>query len=72
MLDYAVKLTRTPWEVTEEDIETLREAGFSDRDILDIAQVVAYFNFSTRIASGLGIELEPYYTEQGRPAHIDE
>ena len=43
MLTYAVKLTRTPWEVVESDLEPLRREGFSDRDILDIVEVTAYY-----------------------------
>src|ERR1700739_1940717 len=39
MLDFAVKLTAQPWEIEEEHRERLRRAGFSDRDIWDIAAV---------------------------------
>jgi uncharacterized peroxidase-related enzyme len=60
MLDYAAKLTRTPHDVTEEDVEALRERGFSDRAILDVAQITAYFAFATRMAEGLGVSLEGY------------
>ena len=55
MLDYAAKLTREPWGVCEGDVQGLRDAGFSDSDILDIAQVTAYFAYSNRIADGLGV-----------------
>lgn len=58
MLDYAVKLTLTPGTVTREDVETLRQAGFDDRAILDIAQITAYFAFVNRTADGLGVALE--------------
>lgn len=61
MLDYAAKLTREPWTMTESDVEALREAGFSDTAILDIAQVAAYFAYVNRMADGLGVELEPYW-----------
>jgi uncharacterized peroxidase-related enzyme len=60
MLDYAAKLTRTPAAVGEADVEGLREAGFEDRAILDIAQITAYFAFVTRLADGLGVTLEDY------------
>ncbi len=59
MLDYAVKLTRTPGEMSEGDLAPLREQGFSDVAILEIVQVTALFNYYNRIADGLGIELEP-------------
>lgn len=55
---YADKLTRNPRDMTEDDVTALREVGFDDRGILDACQIVAYFNFVTRIAEGLGVELE--------------
>jgi len=59
LLDYAVKLTRTPGEMRREDAEALRNEGFTDRAILDAAEVVGYFNYINRIADGLGVDLEP-------------
>lgn len=64
MLEYADKLTRTPWEMQPEDVEALRQAGFSDADILDINQVTGYFAFVNRLADGLGVELEPYWDKE--------
>jgi uncharacterized peroxidase-related enzyme len=58
MLRYAVKLTKTPVEVVESDIESLRQAGFADEDILRINLITSYFNFANRIVSGLGVPLE--------------
>lgn len=58
MLDYAVKLTRTPWAVEAKDVEALRGAGFDDRAIHDICAITSYFAFVNRIADGLGVELE--------------
>ena len=60
MVTFAVKLTKTPGAMTDADIEAVREAGFSDRDILDIVEVVGYYNYANRIADGLGIELETW------------
>jgi uncharacterized peroxidase-related enzyme len=60
LLDYAVKLARSPNTVVEQDVEALRDAGFSERAILDIAQVTAYFSFVVRIADGLGVTLEDW------------
>jgi uncharacterized peroxidase-related enzyme len=51
MLDFAVKLTKEPWAVEDEDRETLRHAGFSERDIWDISAVAGFFNMSNRVAS---------------------
>ena len=63
MLDYAAKLTRAPWNMTADDVRGLRACGFSDRAILDIAQVVAYYAYVNRIADGLGVSLESYWAE---------
>ena len=56
MLEYAEKLTRNPDKVTREDVELLKKY-FTDREILDIALITAYFNFVNRIALGLGVEV---------------
>ncbi len=64
MLDYAVKLTKTPWAVEKRDVEKLQHAGFSDAAILDINQIVGYYNFVNRLADGLGVELEAYWQEE--------
>ena len=50
MLDYAVKLTLTPWSVGEGDVERLREVGFDAAAILDICQVASYYNYVNRRA----------------------
>ena len=63
MLDYAAKLTRTPWENQESDVVQLRDVGFDDRSILDMAQVTAYYAYVNRIADGLGVSLEDYWAE---------
>ena len=63
MLDYAAKLTLTPHEMVPADVENLRAAGFSDRAILDIAQITAYYAYVNRIADGLGVSLEDYWAE---------
>ena len=60
MLRYVDKLTRTPAQMEAEDLRPLRDAGFSDGDILHIAEVTAYYAYVNRIADGLGVELEPW------------
>ena len=59
MPESAVLLTRPPREVTEADIQALRTVGFSDRDILAIVEVTAYYAYANRVADGLGITTEP-------------
>src|SRR5262245_7684712 len=51
MLDFAVKLTEAPDKIDEQDRKGLRRAGFSDRDIWDIAAVAAFYNMSNRLAA---------------------
>ena len=51
MLDFAVRLTEAPDKIEEADREELRRAGFSDRDIWDIAAVAAFYNMSNRLAA---------------------
>ncbi len=60
---YAIKLTRTPHEMVESDLAPLRATGLGDRDIVDLNQVVAYFNYVNRVADGLGVELEARWAD---------
>lgn len=59
LLTYADALTRRPGSLTEADLQPLRAAGLSDRAILETNLVVAYFAYANRVASGLGVALEP-------------
>jgi len=51
MLDYAWKMTATPWLVEDADRDALRAAGLSNDDLFDLAETVAFFNLSNRMAS---------------------
>ena len=59
MLDFAVKLTRTPGEVEANDLDFLRSQGFDEETINDIVQVTALFAYYNRLADGLGVKQEP-------------
>ena len=61
LLDFAWKVTREQWECREADVEALRKAGWSDEAIVDAVGIVAFFNFITRVADALGVELNPEY-----------
>ena len=63
MLRFADVLTRPPGSMSSDDVESLRSAGFTDRDALDIVEVVAYYAYANRIADGLGITIEPWATD---------
>jgi uncharacterized peroxidase-related enzyme len=66
MLDFAVKLTAEPWAVEEEDREALRKAGFSERDIWDIAAVAGFYNMSNRVATATDMRPNSAYHTQAR------
>ncbi len=66
MLEFAEKLTRASAEVEEADRQALREAGFGDRDIFDIAAVAGFFNMTNRVASATGMEPNPSYHARAR------
>ena len=58
LCEYAEKLTRTPAAMTQEDLVPLRREGLSDVDILDLVQIVSYFNYINRVADALGVPEE--------------
>lgn len=60
-----MKVTKEPWTCKREDIERLRHTGLKDEDILDAAQVMALFNYFTRMADALGVELNEGYAALG-------
>ena len=66
MLSFAVKLTEHPDKIEEADREALRKAGFTDRDIWDIAAVTAFYNMSNRIAAATEMRPNPEYHHMGR------
>lgn len=55
---HATKLTRTPGQVTSDDIAALRSVGLDDLEILDLNNIVAYYNYINRVANGLGLHTE--------------
>jgi uncharacterized peroxidase-related enzyme len=57
-LMYAKTLTLSIHNVNENDVQKLREEGFSDGEILEINQVVSYFNYANRTVLGLGVNLD--------------
>ncbi|MBW3583222.1 MAG: peroxidase-related enzyme [Euryarchaeota archaeon] len=58
LCEHAVKLTRAPASITQEDIQCLRDLGWDDAAILHCNLVAAYFNFVNRSVLGAGVELE--------------
>lgn len=61
ILDFAYKLTRSPADMSAEDVANLRKLGLDDAAIHDVVQVTALFNYYDRLADGLGIDPEPEF-----------
>jgi uncharacterized peroxidase-related enzyme len=72
LLDFAVKLTRSPGAVRRDDLDALRGHGFADDQLVDAVHCIGYFNLINRVLDGLGVDPEPsmrYGTAQPpRPA----
>jgi uncharacterized peroxidase-related enzyme len=56
MLKYAGKLTLDPGNMIEKDVEKLRSEGIDDGKILELNQIVGYFNYVNRLLNGLGVK----------------
>ena len=70
-LVYARKLTHSPGEIVQSDINDLRTAGFEDGEILELNQVAAYFAYANRTVSGLGVNIEGEVLGQAPPTGDD-
>lgn len=66
MLDFAAKMTTSSAEIEEADRAALRQVGFSDRDIFDIAGVAGFFNMTNRVASAIDMRPNDEYHAQAR------
>jgi uncharacterized peroxidase-related enzyme len=66
MLDFAAKMTKASAEIEEPDRQALRDAGLSDRDIWDLANVAGFFNMSNRVASATAMWPNDEYHSQFR------
>ena len=66
MLDFAVKLTEESHRIETPDRARLREVGFSDADIFDIAEVAGFFNMSNRVASAIDMRPNREYHAMAR------
>ncbi|RMA43405.1 peroxidase-related enzyme [Rhodophyticola porphyridii] len=66
MLDFAVMMTEASYRIEEADRQALRDVGFSDRDIWDIAATASFFNMSNRMASAVDMRPNPEYHGQDR------
>lgn len=56
VLDFSTKLTRQPGEVTQSDVDTLRNVGWSEQSVEDIINIVSLFAYLNRLVDGFGIQ----------------
>lgn len=66
MLDFAVKATQSPAELEESDRQALRDVGFDERDIMDIACISGFFNMTNRVSTALDRMPNPEYHAKAR------
>ncbi len=71
MLDFAAKLTRTPSDMAQADVQRLRDLGLSDEQILSTVLITCTFNFMTRLADSLGVE-PPAGRQEGHSQWMSE
>lgn len=72
MLGYAVKLTTSPHQIDAGDVQALRDQGFDDAAVHDIAHVTSYYNYVNRMVDGLGVELEDSWVDADMVLTRDE
>ncbi len=58
VLRYAENLTKSPDQITENQIDKIKNTGLNDGQILEINQVISYFNYANRTVLGLGVNIE--------------
>jgi uncharacterized peroxidase-related enzyme len=66
MLTFAELMTVASATIVEKDRDALRQVGFSDRDIWDIAAVAGFYNMSNRVASATDMRPNDDYHSQAR------
>ena len=72
MLDFAVKLTKNPAGSTKADLEKLRSLGLDEQQVLSTVMITCLFNFMTRLADGLGVEIQENRFEAAKRRMSDD
>ena len=68
LMEFVETITRHAYRVTDEQVQSLREAGWTDEQIAETAYDTALFNLFVRLADTFGIEPPPMYEPDGIPA----
>ena len=58
IVEYVEKLTKTPSQITEEDVVALRSVGLDDQQVLSVVLITSMYAFMNRLADGLGVQLD--------------
>jgi uncharacterized peroxidase-related enzyme len=66
LLDYAERATRDATKMTAEDLEGLRQAGFTEEAILDAVSIMGFFQMANFHADVLGLAVNPEYATMRR------
>lgn len=67
LLEFAYKLTNESYRNTPEDVQALRDAGWSEPQIAEAVYITALFAFFNRVANGFGLENPTYFDIEGKP-----
>jgi uncharacterized peroxidase-related enzyme len=70
LCEFAAKLTHEQHKMNPADLDALRQRGFDDTAIHDATQVIAYFNYISRIADALGVESEDFIRDWGEKGEV--
>lgn len=66
MLDYAVKVATGAQQMTGKEIETMRDVGWSDEEIMHVTEIASMFSYTGRLANALGLLANAEYGDLGR------
>ena len=58
IVEYVEKLTKTPSQISEQDVQKLRSFGLDDQQILSVVLITSMYAFMNRLADGLGVQVE--------------
>ena len=70
LLDFAGTIAQAAYRVTDEQVQRLRDAGWSDEQIAEAAYVAALFSLFVRLADTFGIEPPAVYEPKGIPRAV--
>jgi len=70
LMDFVATVTKHAYKVTDEQVQALRDVGWTDEQIAEAAYDAALFNLFVRLADTFGIEPPPAYEPDGVPAAV--